>query len=360
MPLRAIIENKEVISTFLSKEEWISLRNYIKSNNVDVLISQTFKKGYLRTSKLGLQHFAHKKGEKPENWKPESQQHLLAKSEVLLGCKDAGWDAKSEFSENDWIADVIAIKGKIRVAFEIQWSRQSYEKTLERQNKFKNSNVRGCWFIKNPPKEICDWEKKIIAEKETPIFRIYETEKGEICIDLYGNKIPIRQFVKALLNHKIKYCTHLVSKENQNIEIIFSEIKCWKCKTNQHIYIIQDTLESKCGQQIELQDDDWSNNSFKHNPQIHNIVNNFLKTEKGKSIKIGEIKKRYSNTIKSSYISFGCIKCDSLFGDFYLPNAFAYKFEHKNYLSIFADIELPKIKEEHPHWCFSESKEFCE
>ncbi|MCK4501234.1 hypothetical protein KAU11_12105, partial [Candidatus Babeliales bacterium] len=127
MPLRARIENKEVISTFLSKEEWNNLKDYIKSNNVDVTIAQTNKKGYLRTSKLGLQHFVHKRGEKPENWKPESQQHLLAKSEVLLGCKDAGWEAISEFSKKDWIADVIAIKGKNRIAFEIQWSNQTYE-----------------------------------------------------------------------------------------------------------------------------------------------------------------------------------------------------------------------------------------
>jgi hypothetical protein len=115
-----------------------------------------------------------------------------------------------------------------------------------------------------------------------------------------------------------------------------------------------------CGQPIELHDDDWSNTSFKHNPQIHNIVNKFLKTEKGKSIKIGKIKKRRSNTIKSSYISFGCVKCDSLFGDFYLPNAYTFKINHENYLSISADVELPKIKEEHPHWCFSENKGFCE
>ena len=360
MPLRAIIENREVISTFLSKKEWNKLRKYVKSNNVDVLISQTHKYGYLRTSKFGLQHFTHKKGEKPKNWKPESQQHLLAKSEVLLGCKDAGWEAKSEFSENEWIADVISIKGKIKVAFEIQWSRQSYEKTIERQNKFKNSNVRGCWFIKTPPKEICDWEKKIIAEKDTPMFRINESENGEIFVNLYDNKIPIRRFVTALLTHKIKFCNHLVSKDKQNIEIMFPEIKCWKCNTNQHIYIIQDFIESKCGQKIELHDDDWGNNSFKHNPQIHNVVNDFLKTKKGKSIKMGKIKVRYSNTIKSSYVSFGCIKCDSLFGDFYLPDAFSYKKNHENYLSIFAEIELPEIQEEHPHWCLSESKEFCE
>ena len=72
MPLRAIINNEEVISTFLTKEEWNNLRANTKANHHEVIISLTGKPGYLRISKLGLQHFAHKRGEKPENWQPES------------------------------------------------------------------------------------------------------------------------------------------------------------------------------------------------------------------------------------------------------------------------------------------------
>ena len=77
MPLRAIIEGNEINSPFLSIKEWDKLKEKIKEKSIDVIISQTNKKGYLRTSKLGLQHFVHKKGESPQNWKPEKQQHLL-------------------------------------------------------------------------------------------------------------------------------------------------------------------------------------------------------------------------------------------------------------------------------------------
>jgi len=90
LPLRAKINGKEIISTYLSKDEWSVLKSNIKLNHSEVIISQTNKKGYLRTSILGLQHFVHKKGEKPENWKPESRQHMLAKAEILLACKEAG------------------------------------------------------------------------------------------------------------------------------------------------------------------------------------------------------------------------------------------------------------------------------
>ena len=360
MPLRAKINGKEIISTYLSKDEWKDLKYNIKINQLDVLISQTNKQGYLRTSKLGLQHFAHKKGEKPENWKPESRQHMLAKTEILLACKEVGWEAKSEYIENNWIADVLAIKGNIRIAFEVQWSRQSYDKTIERQTNYKNDNVRGCWFFKTPPKQILDYENYIIAEKELPIFKIYETETNEIWVDQYGKKFPIRDLVISLLNRNMKFCKNLVSKIVQKIEIFFPTIECWKCKTRQHVYVIQDTLISKCGQPIEIHDTDWNNNSLKHNHQIHEAVSNFMKTEKGKFIRIGEIKERYSHTIKSSYMSFGCLKCDSLFGDFHMPNVYIYKIQHKRCFSIFANIKIHSIKEEKTHWCFSKIQDFCE
>jgi len=56
--------------------------------------------------------------------------------------------------ENDWIADVLACNAKVRVAFEIQWSKQSYAKTVDRQDKYDRDEVRGCWFFKRPPKKM--------------------------------------------------------------------------------------------------------------------------------------------------------------------------------------------------------------
>ena len=51
MPLRAIIDEKEIISTFLSENEWENLKDRVSSESLDVIIYQTNKKGYLRTSK---------------------------------------------------------------------------------------------------------------------------------------------------------------------------------------------------------------------------------------------------------------------------------------------------------------------
>jgi predicted transcriptional regulator of viral defense system len=87
MPLRALIDDIEIISTYLTSNDWDELKNRIKQKSLDVIISQTEKKGYLRTSKNGLQHFVHKKGEAPEDYKTETPQLLFIKSQVLLGSK---------------------------------------------------------------------------------------------------------------------------------------------------------------------------------------------------------------------------------------------------------------------------------
>ena len=132
MPLRAYIDSREVISVLLEEDEWTELKTDIKRNGLEVVIAQTSKLGYLRTSKNGLQHFVHKNGEKPEGWKPESIEHLKAKSHIVKGCNRAGWDLTTEYSEDDWRADVLASKSNERIAFEVQWSYQTADVTKER------------------------------------------------------------------------------------------------------------------------------------------------------------------------------------------------------------------------------------
>lgn len=236
MPLRALIDNIEIISTYLNSNEWIELKDKIKQESLDVLISQTDKKGYLRTSKNGLQHFVHKKGEAPEDYKTESPQLLFIKSQILLGCKEAGWNATSEYDENGWSADVLALKGKNRIAFQIQWSPYSFEKTTVRQKDYKEDRVRGCWFFKNPPKELRDWDKIPIADKDLPLFKIVETEDKNIKVDFNNQLFEIKDFVSILLCGKIKFCSTMKAKRKQMITINFYKKSCWKCGANQHSY----------------------------------------------------------------------------------------------------------------------------
>ncbi|NEQ72885.1 MAG: hypothetical protein F6K23_07255 [Okeania sp. SIO2C9] len=57
MPLRAILDNQELLAPLLSDEEWEEL----KRKKVQVILPCCEARGHLRTSKLGTKHFAHNK-----------------------------------------------------------------------------------------------------------------------------------------------------------------------------------------------------------------------------------------------------------------------------------------------------------
>ena len=180
MPLRAYIEDKEIVSIDLNDEEWSALKARLKAKKTVLILPCCGQEGFLRTSSKGLKHFVHLKSANPCDWKPESAEHLKAKVAIMEACREQGWNAIPEFSEADWRADVLAVQGGKRIAFEVQWSRQTYEATRLRQERYKASNVRGCWFFRIAPKEMSDYDKTLVADKETPAFKIFKDENSNI------------------------------------------------------------------------------------------------------------------------------------------------------------------------------------
>lgn len=150
MPLRATVNNEIVLAPFLSDDDWRTLKKRIKQEKLHVKIPCCGNSGYLRTSKRGMNHFVHKvRGDCTSG--SETWQHLKAKYEIVLACREAGYDAITEAEGEGWRADVLATKGRIKIAFEIQWSPQTLETTLERQERYEKSGIRCCWFFKKPP-----------------------------------------------------------------------------------------------------------------------------------------------------------------------------------------------------------------
>ena len=97
-------------------------------------------------------------------------------------------------------------------------------------------------------------------------------------------------------------------------------------------------------------------------PEIQNAVLEFLKTRKGKKIKLGKIKERYSKTVEDSYISFGCTECDAIFGDFYVTEAILDSYYGDGVVERFnceINMDIP-IVINIPHWCHPKDGNFCE
>jgi hypothetical protein len=78
---------------------------------------------------------------------------------------------------------------------------------------------------------------------------------------------------------------------------------------------------------------------------------------------MGEIKERYSRTVDKPYISFGCCKCDAIFGDLFVEEAILDSMCYKEDVVECLQIEVNSAEtmaEYFPHWCHPGDLDFCE
>jgi len=344
MPLRGIIDAKERISVKINDDEWLDLKSKARKGLSSITLPCCHHPAFLRTSSKGLKHFVHAKGVSNCDGKPETVEHLKSKIEIFEACEENGWNATLEYSENDWRADVLATKDEMRIAFEVQWSKQTIEETNFRQKRYAESKVRGCWFFRTLP-------EKFISEdiEEIPAFSMQKDQHGEIVIRFYHEYVPIRGFVDRLLKRKIKYCKNYRSFPKQEIVIEVYGIKCWKCKNDVHLYTVTPRLKSCCGIMQLVANVDF-------HPNIIEAVKELCSSE---GFIIGEIKDRYSRIRRKSYASIGCYYCDAILGDASIEDSFLRIRDSERYFRRMVDLGNV-IKKFGGHWCYNENEEFCE
>lgn len=221
MPLRARIDDQDVLAPFLDDVAWEELKTRVKTEKLELRLPCCDSVAYLRTSKHGVHHFVHKDRDTCTS-APETWQHLKAKAEIVRACRATGYDATTEVEDDGWRADVLATRGNAKIAFEVQWSPQTLEETEQRQQKYKNAGIRGCWFFRHPPPQ---YE----ATSELPLFKLEITDEAcTIVFNPHGyydwqqdgdRRISLRDFVTLLLIGKIRYCDRITAKSEQSVEI---------------------------------------------------------------------------------------------------------------------------------------------
>jgi len=151
----------------------------------------------------------------------ESHEHLALKAEIGTATIAAGWEAEAEapFRNQDgvlvWIADVLATRRTVRVAFEVQLSNPDWSAMRARQLRYL-PDVRGLWFVKTSK----PFPQK--TGKELPVFRVSETkgmrmvhlataDDWEIVWEKCGESIPLSQFVAKALGGKLRWAAEINS-----------------------------------------------------------------------------------------------------------------------------------------------------
>lgn len=274
--------------------------------------------------------------------------------EIFSLCKLLGYKTYKEYKGNGWRADIFVIKGDKKIAIEVQLTRQSPKVLWERQSLYLRDNIEGCWLILNP-------YKKLKEQIDLPIF--YISSKDPVKISLIDNRkeVGLQEFLKEFLGGGIKFCNKVKTNNSQKVKIIFYTMECWKCGAVNHLYYVDKYYSSSCNFVIDEMGALWSGGNFEFKPEIISAVKEYLKTEDGKNIHIGEIKERFSKTVKNKYKSFGCYKCDSLFGDFFVFEAkidLMYEPPEKFFETIVYPKKCTTMK--FPHWCFPKDENFCE
>lgn len=212
MPLRAIIAGESVLAFELSPHEWNSLKGQLRADRSSGRLPCCDAPVVAKTSKLGTKFFAHYVRGACES-APETETHLTAKRAVYEGCIDAGWEAITEAVGPDgaWRADVLAWRRQKQVAFEIQWSPQSAERTVERHNDLARHQVRCCWLFRRFP--------FVRPTRQVPAFQLVESPEGNPpLVALTSGTRSLREFARLMLEGRIKFCA--------DVRVRIEEVRC--------------------------------------------------------------------------------------------------------------------------------------
>ncbi|MCK3776682.1 hypothetical protein MZK49_08045 [Ensifer sesbaniae] len=300
MPLRCVDETGNDVYAFdISAEEWRALSKRNRESRT-LRMPCCSAPVTLRRSSRGTQHFAHKAAGDCTT-APETEAHLRLKQIAVEVARKHGWDVKSEVtgtapSGEVWIADVLAQKNTAKVAIEIQWSPQTNEETMRRQERYRQSGIRCLWLFRKPGFPVIE---------ALPAAQVAE-QNGTYHAHFSCQRMSVESLLDAAFGRRLRF--GIPSPGTAFAQIRVGEGDCWKnnCRAKTRIVTGVDVSfgsytarfsVSELGEYPALFED-----IFRHLPHVP---------------RLGHLKRRFSKTRERAYMSNGCYRCDSLFGDFY-------------------------------------------
>mgnify|MGYP001213455802 FL=1 len=184
----------------------------------------------------------------------ETTAHQGAKQVIIDAARAAGWDAQSEVIGDGWRADVLAVRGAVKIAFEVQWSFLSLDGALARQDRYERDGVRGCWFFRTPPAWMLrDTEAgsapTLKAWKRLPLFHLYPNADGSFAVELNGIVHSLFAFVAALLSGQIHYCgiARAAAGTSVTAAVTIYDARCPACGHTNRVHSAEAPIHAACG-----------------------------------------------------------------------------------------------------------------
>lgn len=285
-----------------------------------------------------------------------TKKHNRIQLEIVSACHDLGIKVIQEYRGDGWRADVFVPSDCNPIAFEIQLSPQSLNKTLERQSKYIRDGIIGCWLFENPIRKLTE------ERLDLPVFYVEGKNDSNLQVNLGDRKkVDIHTFLKNFISGNIQFKKVAKTKVKQLVNLVFYKMECWKCHKVNHLFYVDTFFYSACNAQIMPEEALWESNSMEYRPEIIELAEQFVESRKELDLHLGRVKKRFSKTVEASYTSWGCYDCDSIFGDWYVMEARIDIMHEPKELTYQGEIDLKEIiKLPIPHWCFPEGNQFCD
>ena len=337
MPLRAFVNGQEISAPMLAEVQWEALRD----SGAQVTLPCCGAEGYLRRSPLGTLHFAHKRGAHCDS-SGETIHHLKAKADIVIACQRAGYSALTEVAGDDWRADVLAVQGTVRIAFEVQWSFLRLEKAIYRQERYARDGVRGCWFFRNPPPQLLRGGD-LKAEQDLPLFHLYSNADHTFSVAVNERLYEIGAVVEALLSGRIHFCKTARAAWEQHLQLTPFEISCPHCARPTRVFYVAPHLTAHCGRKFKLRDHPQA---FALRPEVLAAALPLLKGD----TRLGEVTPE----------GFHCVSCGGLLEAQAVEMALygTNRLASAEILDLKLHLSKPIIGGA-PHWCFPEDGRFC-
>ncbi|MGH8194856.1 MAG: competence protein CoiA [Woeseiaceae bacterium] len=262
----------------------------------------------LKRSRLGTPFFAHK-AVGTCTTAPETEAHLHLKRMAVEAARGNGWMAHTEVtgtspSGEQWKADVFAQNGKSKVVVEVQWSSQTNEELLCRQERYRQSGVRGLWLLRHPgfPVTRALPAACIGGSLEEGFLALIPSCSGS------QQAVAMRGFLDAAFSKRLGFGLPLGIHATVSIRAGF--LWCWSCGALTRIIT---------GVDVAFGPDEFGF-TIPELGEYSQPLDSVLSRLPG-DLEIGRIKPRFSKTQGRSYMSNGCFHCNAFIGEFFEHDA---------------------------------------
>ncbi|MEE3877303.1 competence protein CoiA [Vibrio sp. YYF0003] len=304
MPLRATLDNEDVLAFDFSPDKWAKLKGSYKKN-CTLTLPCCGHNAIPKTSKLKTQFFTHARGANCAAVS-ETKEHLQLKTLIAKAAKDAGWKVITEYrgmtpDGEEWIADVYCEHLNAKVAFEIQWSHQTQDEYMRRTEKYKRSGVRCAWFFRLGKRE---YNSVNSHESESlPYFGFRQVDDGWV-VSRYNEKLE--SFVRNMLIGRLEWSPKL--GKPISAQLGYCEVPCWKCDKSTRIITRLEFDYGNSGRYLKV---------FNFiNDNVPEWIAKYIPDDFLTEHHIGQVKRRQNLGGNYQYTN-GCVHCDAIFGNFY-------------------------------------------